>query len=322
MQDSSTPQGTGLSEAEAAERIASLLGPADSEDDETQDGQPSDADAEDNEADDDLDLSEGDDESDDQDEADEGADEQPEFYTVKVAGEEIQVTLEEALKGYSREQDYTRKTQAHATQVREDEQRIAQARDEYVAKLDTVRQIIETSQPRVDQSLRDTNPAEWSAQMLQHRQWAEQRQAVAVEQERQRAAAEQEEADRFHQLEVETTTILRRDIPEWRDDAVFEAENLKLADYVGKLPNVSDETLQGLRTDPTAIAVLRKAMLWDDLMSKKEGVKAKVTAAKVAKPGTTNRPPSKVQDLQRAKQRLRQSGRVDDAAAAIERMLG
>lgn len=322
MQDSSTPQGTGLSEAEAAERIASLLGPADSEDDETQDGQPSDADAEDNEADDDLDLSEGDDESDDQDEADEGADEQPEFYTVKVAGEEIQVTLEEALKGYSREQDYTRKTQAHATQVREDEQRIAQARDEYVAKLDTVRQIIETSQPRVDQSLRDTNPAEWSAQMLQHRQWAEQRQAVAVEQERQRAAAEQEEADRFHQLEVETTTILRRDIPEWRDDAVFEAENLNLADYVGKLPNVSDETLQGLRTDPTAIAVLRKAMLWDDLMSKKEGVKAKVTAAKVAKPGTTNRPPSKVQDLQRAKQRLRQSGRVDDAAAAIERMLG
>lgn len=322
MQDSSTSQDTGLSEAEAADRIASLLGPADSEDDETQDGQPSDA-AATGEGDDELpDTNEGADESDDQEETDEGADEQPELYTVKVAGEDVQVTLDEALKGYSREQDYTRKTQAHAAQVREDEQRISQARDEYVAKLDTVRQIIETSQPKVDQSLRDTNPAEWSAQMLQHRQWAEQRQAVAEEQERQQAAAEREEAQRFQELEVETIATLRRDIPEWKDDAVYEAENLKLASYVGNLPNVTDETLRGLRTDPTAIATLRKAMLWDDLMSKKEGVKAKVTAAKVAKPGTTNRPPSKVQDLHRAKQRLRQSGRVDDAAAAIERMLG
>jgi hypothetical protein len=37
--------------------------------------------------------------------------EQPQFYTVKVDGVEQEVTLEELQRGYSRQQDYTRKTQ-------------------------------------------------------------------------------------------------------------------------------------------------------------------------------------------------------------------
>lgn len=38
----------------------------------------------------------------------------PESYTVKVGGQEIEVTLEEALRGYQRQADYTQKTQALA----------------------------------------------------------------------------------------------------------------------------------------------------------------------------------------------------------------
>ncbi len=40
-------------------------------------------------------------------------------YTVKVGGEEIEVTLEEALNGYMRQSDYTAKTQAVAQQREE-----------------------------------------------------------------------------------------------------------------------------------------------------------------------------------------------------------
>ncbi|MGH9963014.1 MAG: hypothetical protein ACREBC_38845, partial [Pyrinomonadaceae bacterium] len=39
-----------------------------------------------------------------------------ETYTVKVGGEEVQVTRDELLNGYSRTQDYTRKTQELAEQ--------------------------------------------------------------------------------------------------------------------------------------------------------------------------------------------------------------
>jgi hypothetical protein len=40
----------------------------------------------------------------------------PETYTVTVDGEELQVTLQEALQGYQRQSDYTRKTQEVASQ--------------------------------------------------------------------------------------------------------------------------------------------------------------------------------------------------------------
>lgn len=47
--------------------------------------------------------------------------EQPKSYLVKVDGEEVEVTLDELQKGYSRTQDYTRKTQALAEQRKEAE---------------------------------------------------------------------------------------------------------------------------------------------------------------------------------------------------------
>lgn len=58
---------------------------------------------------------EDDDEDLDEDEADESDDEQPDFYdekvVVKVDGEEREITVKEALEGYQRREDYTRKTQ-------------------------------------------------------------------------------------------------------------------------------------------------------------------------------------------------------------------
>ena len=48
--------------------------------------------------------------------ADEGDYEEQDVYTVRVNGEDVDVTLDEALKGYQRESDYTRKTQQLAEQ--------------------------------------------------------------------------------------------------------------------------------------------------------------------------------------------------------------
>ena len=54
--------------------------------------------------------------------------EQPQVFSVKVDGKEVEVTLDELQKGYSRTQDYTRKTQ-----------QIAEARKQTEAELQAVR---------------------------------------------------------------------------------------------------------------------------------------------------------------------------------------
>ena len=50
------------------------------------------------------------------------------LYTVKIDGDEQQVTLEELQNGYSRQQDYTRKTQELANQRKDIESQQAELR--------------------------------------------------------------------------------------------------------------------------------------------------------------------------------------------------
>ena len=317
MTDSSTPQGTGTTVDDAAERIASLLGPADSETDETQgeDFSPTEETEVDPEGETEVDPEQSDDP-----EETEDPEEQPALVTVKVNGEDVQVTLDEALKGYSREADYTRKTQALAQEKAAMERETAAAREEYLNGLQTVQQIIEAQQPRVDQSLRFSNPAEWSAQMLQHQEWAKQRGAVAQEAERLKAQQAEVNAREREQLVAIEREKLLGVMPEWKDPEVAKAETAKLREY-GQQVGFTDDELDDV-VDHRALHVLRDAMRYRELKAKSGQVRSTVESKKVAKPGAASAPPSKSQDLQRAKQRLRQSGRVDDAEAAILRMLG
>ena len=317
MNEASTSQDTGSTVADAADRIASLLGPADSETDETQEADEA-SDATDDDAPQGEEPEDGE-QSDEQEKAEE-TEEQPALVTVKVNGEDVQVTLEEALKGYSREADYTRKTQALAQEKAAMERDTAAAREEYLTGLQTVQQIIEASQPKVDQTLRFSNPAEWSAQMLQHQEWAKQRGAVGAETERLKAEQAQDEASERDALVRAETEKLLLAMPEWKDPAVATAETAKLREY-GQAAGYSEDELNEV-VDHRALKVLRDAMRYRDLVAKSDKVRPAIEAKKVAKPGAASAPPSKAQDLTRAKQRLRQSGRVDDAASAIERMLG
>ena len=50
---------------------------------------------------------------------------EPEYYDIKVDGEDLQVTLEEALKGYQRDSDYRKKTMSVAESRKEVEAKAA-----------------------------------------------------------------------------------------------------------------------------------------------------------------------------------------------------
>lgn len=80
------------------------------------------------------------------------------YYTVKVGGEELQVTLDEALKGYQRDADYRKKTMSLS-----EERKAFEAERAKLSELITgVDEFIKRETDDVDwEALRDENPSEF-----------------------------------------------------------------------------------------------------------------------------------------------------------------
>ena len=84
--------------------------------------------------------------------------EEPEVYAVKVDGEELEVSLDELVKGYSRQSDYTRKTQELASQREEMAQlqqqwasEISQAQAERQQYIDALGHFVQNSMAGLEQ---------------------------------------------------------------------------------------------------------------------------------------------------------------------------
>lgn len=317
MTDSGDAQATGddgLSESQAADRIASLLAPkGDSDGSETQgDDTPEEADEEE-ETSDDAEQSEDEDTPEEQ-------PEQPQSFTVKVDGEEVAVTLDELRNGYSRTQDYTRKTMEVAEQRKAAEaelQAVRQEREQYEQLLPQLRAYLEEQlAPSEDlQALRYSDPGEYAARMEENRQIRERIQAVTAEQTR-LAETTSRESQQARQQTVQTELAkLVKALPEWNDPKVRD-ETMQAAISYGFTPEEINDTI-----DHRAFVILRKAALYDRLKAKAPETAKKVEAVKTARPGGASQP-SKVTDLTRSKQRLAKTGNVNDAAAVLLKMLG
>lgn len=325
MTDSSTPEGTGLTEAQAAERLfARYQSDEDHGEGETrgEEPQPDEADA-DPVDDPEQGESEGeaDAEPDDPDadpEEPEGEPETSQTFKVKVDGEEVEVPLDELLKGYSRTQDYTRKTQAIAEERKSlegEKAATAATRAEYASRLEVVEKALNSFEPKVDQSLRTTNPAEWSAQMLQHRAWADQKQAVAAERQAIAAQEQREEAEQRARVIQQEQERLAEALPEWKDPEVRKAEESRLIDYALRAGLSEDEINEIV--DHRVVVTLRKAMLYDEIKSKAPETRARVDAVKTAKPGA--KPvTSRATEEKRARERLVRDGSTE---AAVDLLL-
>lgn len=136
------------------------------------------------ESDEDLDSDDDDAELLDDDEdydSDEDEDSQPESFTVKVAGEEISVDLDELKNGYSRTADYTKKSQALAEERKQfshDRDAVLLERQQYSQLLGALQQQLTAfDEPAPDfDRLYDEDPIEGARQERQYRQRTEQRQ--------------------------------------------------------------------------------------------------------------------------------------------------
>ena len=250
-----------------------------------------------------------------------------ETYTVKVAGEDVEVELDELLNGYSRQADYTKKSQALAqerTQFQQDRDAVTLERQQYAQLLGALQQqLTVTDEPAPDfDRLYEEDPIE--ATKLE-RKWREKTaakqeklQAIQLEQQRVEAANRQMFEQNMQQMLAAEVEKLPTVIPEWRNDSIANREREELRQYLLDA-GVAEEEMQSL-VRANHIAVLRKAMLYDKGQTRVKNAKnRKSKSVRPGAKGSQQRPTSKLQ--KNARQRLAKSGRIDDAAGLIESML-
>ena len=268
-------------------------------------------------------LQDSDGEQSDETEAEEEEDKPP-VFTVKVDGKNVEVTLEELQKGYSREADYTRKTQ----QVSE-ERRAFQAeadlvrteRQQYSQLLGSLKaQLQQNAAPQVDMDrLYHEDPIEWVKQRELVRDAEKVHAAINSEQQRLSTIQAQEQYQSMQAHLAQQQDALLKAIPEWGNPDKAKAEKTLLIEWGQKLGFSSDE-LKNI-FDHRAVVALRKAALYDQMMSKRGNIRPAVNnGPKPAKPGAAGRMDNTT-DARRSQQRLAKTGRVNDAASAIEHLL-
>jgi len=249
--------------------------------------------------------------------------EQPQTFTVKVDGKEVAVTLDELQKGYSRTQDYTRKTQQIAEvrkQVEAETQAVRAERGQYAQLLGALQAQLQASEPQVDlDRLYNEDPIEWVRQKEVLRERQEKAYAIQAEQQRLIQLSQQEQQQSMQQhLESQKDALLAA-LPEWKDPKKAKLEKAMLIESA-KSAGFSDEDLKSVY-DHRLVLLLRKAALFDQMVSKRQGIKPVTNnGPRPAKPGAAGRV-STTTDSVRAKQRLAKTGRIDDAASAIELLL-
>lgn len=250
--------------------------------------------------------------------------EKPSTFTIKVDGKDVEVTLDELQKGYSRTQDYTRKTQQVAEMRKQTEAQltaIRAEREQYAQLLGALsEQVKAAAEPQIDwDRLYQEDPIEYVRQREVMRENREKAAAIQAEQQRLAEISQQEQMQKLQTHKAKESQALLEAIPTWKDPAKAKAEKAMLIEFGQKMGFTPQEL--GNIYDHRVVLALRKAALYDQMQAKRQGIKPVTNnGPKPAKPGAAGRV-SQMSDSVRAKQRLAKTGRVDDAASAIELLL-
>ena len=248
--------------------------------------------------------------------------EDEELHEVKSDGQTHRVTLQDLKDSFSKGQNYTRKSQALADESRS----LVDAKAEASKRTEQAVQALEFAQQQQPQTpeqtdeywvnLRESDPMEYLVQRdtLRDVQTKNAARDHALELLQEQQAAERDENLQRH-IESESKKLLDV-IPEWSDRKLANAEK-KLITKFGLNSGYSQEELD--RTfDSRAVSIMRKGALWDQMQEKKHGIKP--VRRQSMKPGSKSGDPGRIKQG-KASERLKKSGRVEDAAGVFYNMI-
>ena len=234
--------------------------------------------------------------------------EEPKLSTVRVDGQDVQVTQAELEAGYSRHSDYTRKTQQIAEERRHmdsERQQIAAERQQYMQVVAAQQQQLEQETksqeytPEYWEQLSQTDPIEWMRQREELRDKKEKSAELQQEMTRQQEIQVREQEERMKQVLAHENMELERAIPEFSSDEMAQVY------------------------DHRVVATLRKAMLYEELMKNGKVVKKRMKEAPAIAPGSTPQqsPRRRHTAISKTKMRLAKTGRADDASDLFRQIL-
>ena len=265
-----------------------------------------------------------DDEDDDEEESEVEEEVEQPVYTVTVDGAEVEVTQDELLNGYSRQQDYTRKTQELANQRKAIEQ---QAQE--VAQRDAIyAELLPKMQAQLENALGDE--PDWAnlvnedpiAYVREQQIWNEKKEqlkAASAEQDRIQQETYQQQQNNIAQAVQHSQQKILEVIPEWKDSEIAQKEQLGIREYGVNVLGYTPEEMNQVY-DYRALVGLRNAWLHSKAVEATKKKPTQKAAARVARPGPSTRKKS-VAPAKRAKQVLAKTGKVQDAAKVFEQFL-
>ena len=243
-------------------------------------------------------------------------------FKVRSDGEDLDVTLDELISGYSRQSSFTKKSQALAEDRKSFENEIAEAkqlRSQAIEALESAKTALPQQAQKDSQywsDLKDSDPMQFMLERdeMREAQLQDQMREQQVQQLRMQEDAEQ-------QANLKKYIASQRDrlgelIPEWSDEKVADSERKLIVEY-GKGIGFTDQELEQAY-DSRAVATMRKAMLYDRLTQKRGTLKPSHRAS--MKAGSQSINPSSTKS-RKASARLKKSGSVDDAASVFYNMI-
>ena len=273
------------------------------------------------------------DEEESEEESEEGeVEEESDVYAVKVGGEELEVSLDELISGYSRHSDYTRKTQEVASERSKLAEmqnhwanEITQAQSERQQYIEALGQFAQQSMDGLEQfnnvdweNLRQTDPIGFVTKKEEFREVNDNLQQLKAERDRS-LQQQNQELSKMRSLAVrEEHKRLVAAVPEWNDKEKRDKMAGDLSSYALE-QGFSQEELREL-IDHRQFLVLMKAQKYDALQNSDVKSKKLKNKPKVIRAGKGT---NKKSDTAKAKRiasmkRLKESGHVDDSVALFE----
>lgn len=257
----------------------------------------------------------------------------PSHVTVTIDGKPVQVTLDEAVKGYQRQADYSRKTQtlaeerkAHAEAVSkhsEETASVSAERAKYASLLGLLENRLNELTPQ-EPNWDELARGDRTEYLIQRDAWnrvQEQQRVIAAERERVEGAksADSQKALGAH-IQAGRKALTDYE-PKWKDDAVRQTEFAAVRKYAQDTLGYTQHELENA-VDHRSVIAAHKAMKYDALMAKAKTLKPSPAAKKVAAPGGAGRQADPVKSGEKnAMRRLAQTGHQRDAAAVFEQLL-
>jgi cytochrome oxidase Cu insertion factor (SCO1/SenC/PrrC family) len=256
-------------------------------------------------------------------------DEEDPVFSIKVDGEDLEVSLDELLKGYSRNSSFTRKSQALAedrkqietlqSQYTQEMQQIQAERAQYAQHLQSV---IENS--NLDQfgtvdwdRLKTEDPIAFLEKKEEFREAQEN--VVRVQHAQQAAMAKNQESQQ-HQWQESVRSehaALVEKLPEWGDPGKQKELAGELRSYASSIgfQNAEIESL----IDHRSFIVLNKARLYDEMQKANPKAKKLKNKPKVIRGSKAVTAKSQSKSKRAAlRNRLSKTGNVNDAASLLE----